>query len=89
MKDFVYQVQRAATRCPLVGDSKAWIYHVWLVTDSDLSLKEFKLALIEANRAGLLTLGQADLPDKMPRHELRLSRTPYLNTEFHFVRVAR
>lgn len=52
-----------------------------------LSLAEFKQRLVEANRAGLLSLGRADLVQAMDPRLVAESETEYLNARFHFVLI--
>jgi hypothetical protein len=72
------------------GDDRVFVSHVWRQYQADasappLSFEQFKERLVEANRAELLRLARADLPEILPTDEVRASeiRLPY--SEFHFV----
>ncbi len=91
---FAATVQAAARACPTgwFGDNKVFIHRVWeqLQGETHLpvrSLDEFKQRLVEANRAGLLHLSRADLPQVMDPADVRQSETRYLDAVFHFLRT--
>ena len=74
------------------GNRKAYISHVWHVMREQraqwgLSEIEFKCMLIEAHRAGNLTLAHADLKDNSNIAHVQASAVVYKNAVFHFVRV--
>lgn len=74
------------------GNERAYISHVWKSLEThtpELGLNEtqFKAMLIDAHRAGLLTLAIADLRDKENIADIQESATRYKNTEWHFIRV--
>ena len=80
------------TRTGRHGEDKVFISHVWKHWQSEGStgfrtIQEFKESLIEAHRAGELTLSEADLPDQLDHSDVRESVTPYLNARFHFIRL--
>jgi len=93
---FANSVRSEAKRCPSgwFGDNKVFISHVWEQLKSDrpfatLGLDGFKQRLVEANRAGKLTLSRADLVQLMDPADVRDSEVIYLTATFHFVLVER
>jgi hypothetical protein len=93
---FARTVQAAARDCPTgrFGDNKVFISHVWRHLRDEpgfpaMALPAFKERLTEANRAGLLTLNRADLPQVMEPADVEESLTRYLNGEYHFVLLER
>lgn len=79
LADFAEIVVFAATRSETgrFGPAKVFINHVWkkYVTwmRNGVSLDDFKARLLEAHRAGLLTLSRADLVSAMDATDVRLS----------------
>lgn len=70
------------------GDRKVFIGQVHRQLGAEtLPLDAFKARLVEAQRAGLLTLSRADLVEAMSPEEVRASETVYLGEQFHFVRL--
>ncbi len=74
------------------GDRKAYISHVWkaLLTnhpDWELDQSGFKGRLMQAHRAGLLSLANADLRSKANINDIEDSAIHYKNTEWHYIRV--
>jgi hypothetical protein len=93
---FAETVKAAARGCPTgrFGDNKVFINHLWrrLRDESpfrSMDLPTFKQRLTEANTGGLLQLTRADLVEVMHPVDVDESKTPYLNTSFHFVVVGK
>lgn len=96
LKSFAERVKAAARTCPTgwSGDDFVFISHVWnrLRDKPDfrsLDLDRFKIKLIAANRAQLLTLSRADLVQAQDPADIKESETSYLNSVFHFIRIRR
>lgn len=94
LDEFAAEVQRLAT--PVAegwpGNRKAFISHVWPSIrggrpEWGLSDIEFKCMLVEAHRAGRLSLATADLKNKNNIKDIQDSAISYMNTVWHFVRV--
>jgi hypothetical protein len=87
---FAQRVNEEARRCQSgrIGD-KIFVGHLWsrLQPSTGLDLDTFKRHLLDANRAGLLKLGRADLVQKMDPEEVRRSETSSMGGVFHFVLV--
>jgi hypothetical protein len=87
---FARQVAEEARRCQTgrFGD-KIFVGHLWarLQPSTGLDLDTFKRRLVDANRAGLLKLGRADLVQRMDPEEVRRSETNAMGGVFHFVLV--
>ena len=71
-------------------DNKVFIAPLWRASQREpsfppLSLREFKLRLVEANSQNLLYLSRADLVQAMDPQLVSDSETAYLNATFHFV----
>jgi hypothetical protein len=93
---FANTIKAVARDCPggWFGDRKVFINHVWRHFGRQdgvpaLDLPEFKARLVEANRARLLDLSRADLPDQLPADDVRESETRQENAVFHFVQAER
>jgi hypothetical protein len=94
--EFAATVKAVARDCPVgwFGDRKVFINHVWRHFDRQdelpaMELPEFKARLVEANRARLLDLSRADLPDKLPAADVGESETYQENAVFHFIQAER
>lgn len=96
MEAFASQVTEAA-RTSQTGrfGIKTFIGHVHReyvrATGSRLDLEHFKACLVEAQRAGLVKLSRADMPEAMDPADVAESRTqigPDYAASVHFVRVA-
>lgn len=94
LDEFAEEVQRRAA--PVAegwpGNRKAFISLVWPTIRSGrpewgLSDIEFKCMLVEAHRAGRLSLASADLKNKNNLKDIQDSAISYMNTVWHFVRV--
>lgn len=92
LESFAAQVTAAASaeRQARFGDRKVFISALWRSLRAHpavapMSEDDFKARLVEANRAGLLTLHRADLVGAMDPREVAASETRYLNATFHFV----
>jgi hypothetical protein len=87
---FARRVTEEARRCQSgrFGD-KIFVGHLWtkLQPSTGLDLETFKKRLVDANRAGLLQLGRADLVQRMDPEEVRRSETSAMGGVFHFVLV--
>jgi hypothetical protein len=71
------------------GPNKVFISHVWRALQGQgLDEQSFKNRLVQANNASLLTLSRADLVEAMNPEDVAASRTPYLDTSFHFITLA-
>jgi len=91
---FAERVKAAASTCTTgrYGSNKVFVTHVWTALQSDplfqnMSLREFKDRLAQANNARLLDLSRADLVQAMDPDDVRQSEVQYLNATFHFVRI--
>lgn len=91
---FSHQVREAArqSRTGHFGENKVFISHVWnwlqnQRTFQSMDESQFKERLVEANRAGFLSLSRADLVEAMDPADLANSETRHLNAAFHFVQV--
>ena len=89
---FAERVTASAKTCPTgwSGEDFVFISHVWRHVQSEFStldLAGFKMKLIAANRARLLTLSRADLVQAMKPEDVRESETSYLNSVFHFILI--
>lgn len=89
---FSDQVRAAATSSITgrFGPNKVFIGQVWRQLKAEpgfqeMALDAFKRRLVEANRAGLLSLSRADLVEAMNAEEVADSETRHLNAVFHFV----
>jgi hypothetical protein len=96
LETFAHTVMAAARTCPTgwFGGNKVFISHVWGQLRDEprfapLGLAGFKEKLVEANRAGLLTLSRADLVQLMDPADVAASETTYLTATFHFVLAER
>jgi hypothetical protein len=94
--EFAATVKAVARDCPggWFGDRKVFINHVWRhfggqVGMPAMELPEFKARLVEANRARLLDLSRADLPDQLPAADVGESETHQENAVFHFIQSER
>jgi hypothetical protein len=70
------------------GPNKVWIgraYDEMKKRDPSLTPEQFKEKLVEANRAGHLTLSRADLAAHLDQDDVRDSLTTYANSEYHFI----
>lgn len=94
LEEFAAEVQRRSA--PVAegwpGNRKTFISHVWpSIRDGrpewGLSDIEFKCMLVEAHRAGRLSLASADLKNKNNIKDIQDSAISYMNTVWHFVRV--
>ncbi len=94
LDEFASEVRRCAM--PVAegwpGNRKAFISQVWpSIRDGRpewrLSDIEFKCMLVEAHRAGRLSLASADLKNKNNIKDVQDSAISYMNTVWHFVRV--
>jgi hypothetical protein len=89
---FAEQV-RTAARSSIAGrfgPNKVFIGQVWRQLETQpaflqMNLAAFKSRLVEANRAGLVSLSRADLVEAMNPHDVATSETRHLNAVFHFV----
>lgn len=91
---FANTVRSVARTCPTgwFGGNKVFISHVWDQLKGDrpfaaLGLGGFKRKLVDANRAGRLTLSRADLVQLMDPAAVAASETTYLTATFHFILV--
>jgi hypothetical protein len=87
---FARRVLGAARVAPTgrFGGNKVFIAHVHRqLGDPGLALAAFKERLVEAKRAGLVSLSRADLVEAMAPEDVRDSETSYLGAKFHFVRL--
>lgn len=91
LEAFANTVRAAARTSPTgrFGD-KVFVSHVWRQLEHDrpfagLGMGGFKAKLVEANAAGLLALGRADLYQEHDPADLAASETAHLNATFHFV----
>lgn len=89
---FAAIVHEQARTCPTgrFGDDKVFVGHLWSRLEAEpafgaLGLQGFKARLLEANRAGLLRLGRADLVQKMDPAEVQRSETAAQGAVYHFV----
>lgn len=92
----VDRIARASTTGRF-GDDRVFISHIWRQftssqTDRSSSLDGFKRRLVEAHRAGLLTLSKADLPAVLDPKDVCDSLTLAQATDsdlhgWHFVRI--
>ena len=94
LDEFAAVVQRLAAPAAegWPGSRKAFISQVWpSIRDGrpewGLSDIEFKCMLVEAHRAGRLSLATADLKNKNNIKDIQDSAISYMNTVWHFVRV--
>ncbi|QDU24247.1 hypothetical protein [Urbifossiella limnaea] len=91
---FAATVRAVARDCPTgrFGGNKVFISHLWWQLRDEprfaaLGADGFKTKLVDANRAGLLTLSRADLVQLMDPEDVRASETTFLTAVFHFVAV--
>lgn len=73
-----------------MGDDLCFISHAWrtyLALHPGTTLEMFKAGLLEAHKAGLLTLAAADMPATLDPEELRESVIQYRQSKFAFIRV--
>ncbi|WP_044241793.1 hypothetical protein [Chondromyces apiculatus] len=90
LSEFARQVLAAAraSRSGRFGDNKVFIAHVYRELDPPgLDLEAFKVRLVEAKRAGLLSLSRADLVEAMAPEDVRHSEASDHGARFHFVRL--
>lgn len=89
LQGFAERVVREArrTREGRFGERKVFISHLArrVAPLFDLDERSFKAKLVEAHRAGLLTLSRADLVGAMSPEAVAASETTYLGATFHFV----
>lgn len=89
---FAAKVVQAARRSKdgWLGDDMVFVSHTFRMfqaPDGSVSLAAFKRALLDAHRAGLLTLAGADMPQTLAPAELDESVVRHGATNFYFVRV--
>jgi hypothetical protein len=76
--------------CNLPGHAttgrKAFIHHAWAWGRFDMTLGAFKAALLEAHRAGFLTLSRLDMVEAFDRHDVVRSHTSYMGATFNLIR---
>lgn len=86
---FAAEVLAACERIPAVHrpGRKAFISHAWAVGGFEVSLAEFKAELLEAHRAGGLTLGRCDLVEAFDARDVRRSMLDAGGFEFHLIRM--
>jgi hypothetical protein len=94
---FAQRVLAAARRSPTGwwGERKVFISHVWEEYQRRErkggrqagDLEAFKLLLVRANRASLLSLSRADLVEAMDKDDVKRSEIASLGTTFHFLRI--
>jgi hypothetical protein len=94
LETFVAAVKTAAegSASGWPGNRKAFISTVWSTLRSerpDWSMDEtdFKTRLVEAHRAGLIVLANADLKSAEDRDQVQRSATTYKNTVWHLIRL--
>ena len=94
LQTFADHLNASATSSPTgwSGDDLVLISHVWNHVHrrpefQSLDLPAFKMKLLEANRARLLTLSRADLAQALDPHDVSESETSYLNSVFHFIKI--
>jgi hypothetical protein len=92
LEAFARDVLEAArkSRTGRFGQDRVLINHVWkqfqrVHPASGLDEESFKLRLVEANRARLLSLVCADMAPVMKASDIEASETRYLSATFHFV----
>jgi hypothetical protein len=90
--DFASAVRAAADRATegVFGEHKVFIRSVWRTLRADpafraLPLDEFKRRLLDAHKAGLVSLVRADLVAAMDPDAVRESETTHLEARYHFV----
>jgi hypothetical protein len=90
--DFAAAVRDAADHATdgVFGERKVFIRNVWRTLRAhpafgSLALDEFKHRLIDAHKAGLVTLARADLVAAMDPEAVRESETSHLEARYHFV----
>ena len=90
LRDFAHDVLLAARhpKTKRFGEDRAYIASVWRQFHGGAwSLPSFKVALVEANRRGLIQLSRADLVMAMDPDLVRQSTTHQANATFHFVQI--
>lgn len=92
LRSFAYWVLQSARRCQSgrCGDDRLFINHAWRQYRRDqrprgMTLESFKLQLLEANRARLLSLVCADMAPFLDQHDVRDSEIHHLSATFHFL----
>lgn len=94
LKDFADRAVAGAHASPGggFGDEKTFISHAKAHLDktdpqiAKMSDAEFKAKLVEANAAGHLSLGRADMVGSMHPADVAASSTPHMNVDYHFIR---
>jgi hypothetical protein len=92
LRSFAYWVMQCAQRCRTgrFGEDRLFISHAWRQYRRDqrprgMTLESFKLQLLEANRARLLSLVCADMAPFLNPVDVRDSEIRYLSATFHFI----
>lgn len=67
------------------GGKLVFISHVYRKFGSTMPRPVFDEMLVDANRAGLLRLSRADLPEAMDSNDVQESETRYANATFNFI----
>lgn len=79
---------RALPAAAKFGEHKAYISAVYAVACApEFTFVEFAALLIDLQRAGLLTLSRADLPEAMPREIVKASAVKSMGAVYHFIRL--
>jgi hypothetical protein len=97
LAEFAERVQQVAEECESgrYGDDKVFISHVWDRFHREaeypgLTFETFKECLCQANRQGLLSLSQAEVPESVGLGDVQASEAWYDGrTPFHFIKVQR
>ena len=72
------------------GTTKAFISETYLICSvalPEMSMDEYKVALVQLSLAGEVELARADFAPLMDQLMVRTSETTYLSGSFHFVVV--
>lgn len=90
LASFARMVLDAALQCPTgrFGEDKVFVSHLWRYLQqrgSSLGVDDFKARLVSANTAGLLSLGRADLVQRMDPQDVSRSEIHAMGAVFHFV----
>lgn len=69
------------------SEHKAFIHAVWAVGGFGMNLPQFKAALLQAHRDGLVRLCRLDLVEAANINDVRMSRIEYMGAEFNLIKI--
>jgi len=87
LESFAEKALAAAKSSKGKWHSKAYIYNAWEAMPGKLSLTDFKVKLLQAHKANLLTLSRADLVEAMSADTLKKSEIEVPHYSFHFIEL--